>query len=154
MPDITFFHKTRLDDHFPVVDLYRKSTKFDEPKAFFLTRTIKTPGQHVVNNGTFWSLLFLFLSIVERLTRDFEGRLWDEFSLWLFPSWKPFEVTDERKKTEVFRAELFRVFRVILAPCFGYLFVKTSSAPHSCNTLIKARGQRERDASVCCCSYQ
>ena len=57
-------------------------------------------------------------------------------------------MTDERKKTEVFRAEMFRGFRVILAPCFGYLFVKTSSAPHSCNTLIKARGQRERETRL------
>ena len=53
----------------------------------------------------------------------------------------------KEKRLKFFAADLFRVFR-FLAPCFGYLFVKTSSAPHSCNTLIKARGQRERETRL------
>ena len=133
-----------------------KSTKFDEPKAFFLTRTIKTNARTCRhNNGVNFDHLSSCLFQSQKGTRDFEGRLWDEFSLWAFPFVETLRSDGRKKKDWSFSpAELFRVFGLFLAPCFGYLFVKTSSAPHSCNTLIKAWGQRERDASVCCCSYQ
>ena len=53
------------------------------------------------------SSFFLFQS--QKGTRDFEGRLWDEFSLLTFPVVETLR-SDGRKKKEVFRADLFRVF--------------------------------------------
>jgi len=144
MPDITFFHKTHLDDHFPVVDLYNEEHKVRWTQSLFLNEN---------DQNVLISLPFSFNRRKGQGTsrEGFGMSSRFDFSLRGNPSkWRTFP----RHKTEVLRAELFRVFGVILAPCFGYLFVKTSSAPHSCNTLIKARGQRERDASVCCCSYQ
>ena len=144
MPDITFFHKTHLDDHFPVVDLYNEEHKVRWTQSLFLNEN----DQNVLIS----SLPFSFNRRKRRGTsrEGFGMSARFDFSLRGNPS----KSRTKEKRLKCVAADLFRVLGVFLAPCFGYLFVKTSSAPHSCNTLIKARGQRERDASVCCCSYQ
>ena len=154
MPDITFFHKTHLDDHFPTIS--RKSTKFDEPKAFFLTRTIKTNARTCRhNNGVNFDHLSSFLFQSQKGTRDFEGRLWDEFSLWLFPTWKPLKWRRKEKRLKFFLSCLFRVFESFRPLVLDIFFVKTSSPLLIVIPRLKREDrERERDASVCCCSYQ
>lgn len=144
MPDITFFHKTHLDDHFPVVDLYNEEHKVRWTQSLFLNEN---------DQNVLMSLPFSFNR--RKIDKGLRGKALGWVLALTFPFWKPFEVTDERKKeTELFFAPRCLGCSSLFDPLFWISFLLKHRPRSSHNALIKARGQRERDVSVCRRSYQ
>ena len=144
MPDITFFHKTHLDEHFPVVDLYNEEHKVRWTQSLFLNEN---------DQNVLMSLPFSFNR--RKIDKGLRGKALGWVLALTFPNVETLRSDGGKKKDWSFFSHVCLGSSSLFGPLFWISFLLTSSPLLIVIPRLKREDrERERDASVCCCSYR